>query len=68
MTKIKLNTLDYDLPLFLKDDDNICAYQGLAKEQTQGDFIFTLFIKDKKYYFQSPDFMDNKMNEVYKRD
>lgn len=67
-TKIKLNTLDYDLPLFLKNDDNICAYQGLAKEQTQGDFIFTLFIKDKKYYFQSPNFMDNKMTEVYKRD
>lgn len=66
-TKIKLNTHDYDLPLFLKNDDNICAYQGLAKEQTQGEFIFTLFIKDEKYYFQSPDFMDNKIIEIHKR-
>ncbi|OCG48453.1 hypothetical protein A9G35_01705 [Gilliamella sp. Choc5-1] len=67
-TKIKLNTLDYDLPLFLKEDDSIRAYQGLAKEQTQGNFIFTLFIKDKRYYFQSPDIMDNKIIEVHKKD
>lgn len=66
-TKIKLNTLEYDLPLYLKNDVSLCAYQGLAKEQTQGNFIFNLFIKDKRYYFQSPNFMDNKITEVYKR-
>lgn len=66
--KIKLNTLEYDLPLYLKNDDSLCAYQGLAKEQNQGNFIFNLFIKDKRYYFQSPNFMDNKITEVYKRD
>lgn len=59
-TIIKINIIYYHLPLFLKEIDSIRIYQELAKEQTIGDFIFTNFIKNNKYYFQSLDFMDNK--------